>query len=238
MTFPLLTALIALLGYVAGATPFGYLTARFIAGIDIRKEGSGNIGATNIGRVLGVKWGILVLLLDALKGLLPVLITPWLFPDFAAGRQSHLQVLCGICTIVGHMFPFWLRFRGGKGVATALGVIVAISPWATLAAFAIFLSVFLLWRIMSLSSLTAAIAYLITQMLLLKPHPFAEHNWSSSLFAVLIPALIFWRHRSNIGRLMRGEESRFQFRKKPMTDDDAQSNSGVSDDVPQSGDGG
>ena len=237
MTLPLLTALIALLGYVAGATPFGYLTARFIAGIDIRKEGSGNIGATNIGRVLGAKWGLFVLLLDALKGLVPVLITPWLLPDFANDRQSHLQVVCGICTIIGHMFPFWLRFRGGKGVATALGVIVAISPWATLAAFGIFLGVFLLWRIMSLSSLTAAVAYLVTQMLLLTPHPFAENNWSSSLFALLIPSLIFWRHRSNIGRLMRGEEPRFQFGKKPKTDDEAQSPATNGNDVSQSGDG-
>lgn len=214
MTLPLLAGLIALIGYVAGATPFGYLTARFIAGIDIRAEGSGNIGATNIGRVLGAKWGILVLLLDCLKGLLPVAFTPMMLTDVAAGNELHLQVLCGVCTVVGHMFPFWLRFSGGKGVATALGVIVALSPWATLGAFVVFVLVFVVWRIMSLSSMTAAVTYAAIQMILLRPHPFAESTWSLGAFSLLIPALILWRHRANIGRLLRGKEPRFEFGKR------------------------
>lgn len=211
MSLPVLASLIAFIGYVAGATPFGYMTARFMAGIDIRKEGSGNIGATNIGRVLGAKWGALVLLLDCLKGWLPVFLTPLLLPESAEPHALHLQVLCGILTVVGHMFPFWLRFNGGKGVATALGVVVALSPWATLAAFGVFVLVVATWRIMSLGSLSAAVTYAVVQMLSLKPHPFAEGNWSLGAFSLLVPALIFVRHRSNIGRLLRGEEKRFEF---------------------------
>ena len=104
--------------YLAGSIPFGLLTARYVAGIDIRKEGSGNIGATNVGRTLGAKWGALVLVFDALKGLLPVLLLPMLFVSAEFGEARLIHVLVGICTVIGHMFPVWLGFRGGKGVAT------------------------------------------------------------------------------------------------------------------------
>jgi acyl phosphate:glycerol-3-phosphate acyltransferase len=211
MTLAAWTILIALFGYVAGATPFGYLTARFVAGIDIRRAGSGNIGATNIGRVLGAKWGVAVLALDCLKGLIPVLVAARLIPAEFAADSLHLQVLCGLCTVVGHMFPFWLRFRGGKGVATALGVVLVLGPWAVLVAFGVFLLVFLAWRMVSLSSIAAAVAYALVQMFLLKPHPFAAEAWSAGAFSLLVPALILWRHRSNMARIWRGEEERFAF---------------------------
>jgi acyl phosphate:glycerol-3-phosphate acyltransferase len=211
MSLPALIALTAAAGYLAGSLPFGYLTARFVAGIDIRKEGSGNIGATNIGRVLGVKWGILVLFLDCLKGLLPVLVTPWFLPETAKPQAAHLQVLMGMCTVLGHMFPMWLRFRGGKGVATALGVVIAIGGWSTLAAFLAFVASFALLRIVSFSSILAAATFGVAQMVLLKPHPFAEDTWSTGVFSLLVPALILWRHRANIGRLLKGEEKRFSF---------------------------
>ena len=205
MSLPVLISLVALAGYFVGSLPFGYLTARFVAGIDIRREGSGNIGATNIGRVLGAKWGILVLVLDCLKGLLPVLITPLVLPADLQPQAGHLQVLAGICTVAGHMFPVWLRFRGGKGVATALG------GWATLAAFVAFAASFALFRFVSLSSMLAAITFGAAQMALLKPHPFAENAWSIGVFSLLVPALIVWRHRANIGRLRKGDERRFSF---------------------------
>jgi acyl phosphate:glycerol-3-phosphate acyltransferase len=211
MTLPVLICLIVAAGYLAGSLPFGYLTARFVAGIDIRREGSGNIGATNIGRVLGAKWGMLVLVLDCLKGLLPVLVTPLALPVWARPYSGHLQVLAGICTVAGHMFPLWLRFRGGKGVATALGVVIAIGGWATLAAFVAFAASFALFRIVSLSSMLAAVTFGAAQMLLLKPSPFAEDTWSIGAFSLLVPALILWRHRANIGRLLKGEEKRFSF---------------------------
>jgi glycerol-3-phosphate acyltransferase PlsY len=211
MSLLVLISLIVTAGYLAGSLPFGYLTARFVAGIDIRKEGSGNIGATNIGRVLGAKWGVLVLFLDCLKGLLPVLVTPLLLPESAVPHAGHLQVLVGMCTVVGHMFPVWLRFRGGKGVATALGVVIAIGGWSTLVAFAVFALSLALFRIVSLSSIVAAVAFGAAQMILLQPHPFAEDTWSTAAFSLLVPALILWRHRANIVRLVRGEEERFSF---------------------------
>ncbi len=216
MSLPLLVALTAVAGYFAGALPFGYLTARFAAGIDIRQQGSGNIGATNIGRVLGPKWGILVLLLDCLKGLLPVLIMPSVVPEFAETSAQHLQVLCGLCTIVGHMFPVWLRFCGGKGVATALGVVLAIGGWAALAAFVVFAISFGLSRIVSLSSMCAATTFAAVQMWLL--YPFAAETWSTGVFSLLVPALIIWRHRTNFARLLRGEEQKFRFKKKSEHD--------------------
>lgn len=196
-----------LLAYLAGSIPFGLLTARLVAGVDIRTRGSGNIGATNVGRVLGTKWGLFVLALDALKGLLPV----WLLPNlFVADECPHLRVACGIATIVGHMFPCWLGFRGGKGVATSLGVVLVIAPWATAAAFAVFAVSFAAFRIVALSSILAAVSYGATQMASLWPAPFSQETWSLAAFGLAVPLLIIIRHRSNIGRLWRGEEPQFR----------------------------
>ena len=216
MTLPVIAILIAAAAYLSGSLPFGYLTARFVAGIDIRSQGSGNIGATNIGRILGARYGLLVLVLDCLKGLLPVVLTPLLVPESADESAAHLQVLSGVMTVVGHMFPVWLGFRGGKGVATALGVTLGIGTWAVLVAFAVFIVVLAIFRIMSLSSMSGAVTFAGVQMAMLKPHPFTSENWSVAVFSLMVPALIIWRHRSNIGRMMRGEEERFRFaRRKP-----------------------
>ena len=203
------------LAYVAGATPFGYLTARAVRGLDIRAHGSGNIGATNVGRVLGSKWGIFVLLLDLLKGLLPVLLlSAWLIPGDSQ-NFLHWKVAAGMTTIVGHMFPFWLKFRGGKGVATALGVALALSPWATLAAFAVFVASFAIWRYVSLSSILGVTAYPIYELFRSWPAPFAKERISLAIFSLLAPLLIILRHRANIGRLLRGEEPKYSSGKKP-----------------------
>lgn len=194
--------------YLVGAIPFGLLTGKLVKGIDLREHGSRNIGATNAGRVLGTKWGLIVLLLDALKGLLPTLLLPLLVADDSA--RPHVQVGCGIATIVGHMFPCWLGFRGGKGVATSLGVISILAPWGTVAAFGTFVLVFVLSRIVSLSSLSAAVVFAITQAVLLGRSAFTEAGWSLGLFSLAVPLLVIVRHRENIGRLLRGEESRFR----------------------------
>ena len=211
------TILMMLCGYLAGSIPFGLLIGRTVKGIDLRQHGSGNIGATNAGRILGKKWGLICLLLDALKGLIPVALLPRLF--FAADDPwiVHATVLVAVSTIVGHMFSCWLGFRGGKGVATSLGVLLILSPWGLLAAVASFFSSFFLWRYVSLSSMLAATGFGTCEMFRLKPGPFSESNWSQGLFAVTVPLLIIIQHRSNIARLLAGDEPKFT--RRPSTDE-------------------
>ena len=221
MSNSLCAILAALAAYMVGSLPFGYLIAKFRAGIDIRDHGSGNIGATNVARVLGVRWGIGVMVLDGLKGLLPTLLVPQLFFATTNPWFPHVRVLCGVATVIGHMFPVYLRFRGGKGVATSLGVITVLSPWATLVAFVSYLVAFAAFRIGSVASLSGALAFVIAHFVR-TPSPFSLSEWSLTTFAMLVPLLIFVRHRSNIGRILRGEEPRFQFGRsrseQPATD--------------------
>lgn len=207
-------ALAVLLAYLIGSLPFGFIVAWLISKEDIRTKGSGNIGATNVARVLGAKWGILVLVLDAFKGLLPVWGLPRLFYEAGDPNFLHLQVACGVATIVGHMFPCYLKFKGGKGVATSLGVILILSPWATLAAFGVFVVSILVWRIVSLSSMLAAVTFGAVSLWNLGPNPFAPNTWTLAAFSLLIPALILLRHRTNIKRLLKGEEPKFQSKRK------------------------
>lgn len=211
MLFPWQPVVLCAVAYLCGSIPFGLLVAKWFRGIDLRQHGSRNIGATNVGRVLGSKWGILVLLLDALKGLLPTLLLP---PLAAEPGRLHLQVGCGIAAILGHMFPCWLAFRGGKGVATSLGVILVLAPWGTLTALLAFALTFSLFRIVSLSSIVAALVFGATEFALLLPQPFSEALWSLALFSLGAPLLVILQHRANIRRLLRGEESRFRAAQK------------------------
>lgn len=205
--------IVAVGAYLAGSIPFGLLIGRVFRGIDIREHGSGNIGATNVSRVLGAKWGIACLVLDALKGLIPVMGLPFLFVDSNAAAFQQLRVIAGVLTIVGHMFPCWLKFKGGKGVATALGVVVVIGPWGSLASLGGFALGMLVSRIVSVSSILAALAFAVTQMIVLSPSPFEPAKVPVAAFSLAVPALIIIRHRSNIARLWRGEEPKFQFAK-------------------------
>lgn len=200
-------ALAAASSYLVGSIPFGLLTARAVTGIDIRQHGSGNIGATNVGRVVGKKWGLAVLLFDALKGFLPVLLLPRLVYD---GQCNHLNVMCGVFAILGHMFPVWLKFRGGKGVATALGVIIVLanSYWVVLAAVGVFAATLLISRIVSLSSMLAAITFAAGQFVGLGSAAFSKDTWSLATFSLAVPLLIIIRHRGNLQRLIQGTESR------------------------------
>jgi len=202
---------VAITSYLAGSIPFGLVTAKLVAGTDIRKVGSGNIGATNVARTLGAKWGIVVLFLDALKGLLPVLFIPALFVSPDSPDFDHARVLSGVATILGHMFPIWLGFRGGKGVATSLGVILVLGPWSTLAAVVAFALTFFFSRIVALSSVIAAIAFGVAQFVQLGAAAFTREKWSLTVFSIAVPLLIIVRHRSNLGRITRGEEKKFQF---------------------------
>lgn len=202
MTLPVV--LLAVASYFAGSIPFGLMIGRTIKGIDLRDHGSGNIGATNVGRVLGKKWGLICLVLDALKGLLPVA----LFPSWICGADhpglDDMAVLAGVATIVGHMFPCWLGFRGGKGVATSLGVVAMLSPWGLLVGVIAFFSSFAIFRIVSLSSMLAALCFGLFYLT-----PFSRHSTSLGLFSAAVPLLIIVQHRANLKRLLRGEESRF-----------------------------
>ncbi len=202
--------LLILAAYLVGATPFGYLAGRIVGKIDIRQHGSGNIGATNVGRVLGTRWGLVVFALDFCKGLLPVAVLPELFFGAGSPNEIHWRVAAGVATVLGHMFPCWLGFRGGKGVATALGVVAWLAPWATLAAAVIFALSFLIWRIISLASILGSLGFAVCQIALLWPALFTPQHWSLTAFSFLVPALILARHRSNIVRLMRGEENRYR----------------------------
>lgn len=195
--------------YLIGSIPFGLLIGKAVKGIDLRDHGSGNIGATNAGRILGKKWGLVCLALDAAKGLFPVAILPQLF--FAADDPwlAHARILAGISTIVGHMFSCWLGFRGGKGVATSLGVLLMLSHWGVLFAAVLFFSSLILFRYVSLSSIIAAVGYSGFELSRLAPHPFASSTWSQGLFAIMVPLLIVVQHRSNIQRLVKGEEPTF-----------------------------
>lgn len=210
-----------LLAYLLGATPFSLIIARRVGGIDLRQHGSGNVGATNVARTLGKKWGLIALLMDATKGMLAVGLLPYAIPATAVW-QTHQLVLCAVLAVIGHMFSFWLKFRGGKGVATALGAVLILSPWGTLYAFVAFLLAFLASRIVSLSSMVAAVTFAVAQLALFGATLWTPAAWSLGAFSIGIPALIIFQHRANIGRLLRGEEARFGARKTSVEPSNAE----------------
>lgn len=199
---------LSLAAYLCGSLTFGLWLAWAVGGIDIREHGSRNVGATNVGRVLGAKWGVVCLVLDALKGLLPTLLLPRL-GGFSADMAGHATVACAAATVLGHVFPVWLGFRGGKGVATAAGAAGAVSPWGLFVAVTAFGAVFGARRIVSLASLAAAVVYgAVAIAVPLGGHPLGPDRWSVTLFAAVVPTLVIARHAKNIGRLVRGEEGR------------------------------
>ncbi|NUQ21320.1 MAG: glycerol-3-phosphate 1-O-acyltransferase PlsY [Gemmatimonadaceae bacterium] len=194
-------AVAVVVGYILGSIPFAYLAGKLTRGIDLRQHGSGNLGATNVYRTLGGKIAAVVLVLDALKGAIPVL----LVRRFAVGDHLALwAVAAGIAAIAGHAKPIFLLWRGGgKGVATAAGVFLALAPVPTLVALVTWLLVVLVSGYVSLASLAAAVALPVAIAVLL--------GTGSVLFgvSVAIALFVFWTHRGNIGRLRRGEEHRF-----------------------------
>ena len=195
--------LVPLGGYFAGSIPFGYLIVKLRQGGDIRAAGSGNIGATNVTRVAGAAAGALTLLLDAGKGYLAV----WAAARFATGDITWMAVT-GLAAIVGHMFPVWIGFRGGKGVATAVGVFVPICWQAVLAALIIWVLTVAVWRYVSLGSIMAAAAMPILIYALYAPGhaPPQGVSIATSLAAVLI----ILKHRANFARLLAGTENRLK----------------------------
>jgi len=189
------------LGFLLGSLPCGYWLAR-AKGVDIRKKGSGNIGATNVGRILGKEWGYLVFALDGLKGWLSV----WLATEFLQAGDTG-SVLTGVAAVAGHVFSPWLNFKGGKGVATSAGVLLGLAPAVLMGTAAIWGISFAVKRIVSVSSLLAATAFPLLAMWL-------EPGRPALLFAAFVLAgLVWYRHRDNLQRLMQGTENGFKKKK-------------------------
>lgn len=202
---------ILLVAYLLGSTPTGYTVARLIKGIDIREHGSGSTGATNVLRTLGKGPGLLVLLIDMLKGVLAIALVYWVFAYAASHNIVPLTVnpelwlawmvaLAGLAAVLGHSKSIWLGFTGGKSVATSLGILLAMSWQVALGTMAVFGVVLALSRIVSLSSIAGAIAVSVFIVILHQPLPYL-------LFALAGGIYVIWRHRSNIQRLLAGTES-------------------------------
>ena len=193
--------------YLIGAIPFGFLIGK-MRGIDVRTVGSRNIGATNVFRTVGRKWGLLAFFCDVMKGFVPTLLASSSVP------HPSLPLCVGIATVIGHMLTPYMKFRGGKGVATAFGMLIALLPATVGIAFAIFALTFACSNYISLGSCVAA-----TSLAVMVWIPFLDHagyrDLPLSILVTLIAAFIVWKHRSNIGRLMRGEENKIYLFKKP-----------------------
>ncbi|MEW6669404.1 MAG: glycerol-3-phosphate 1-O-acyltransferase PlsY [Thermodesulfobacteriota bacterium] len=190
-----------LVAFFLGSIPFGLLISRWVARIDITTRGSGNIGATNVARELGLKWGIVTLVLDLLKGFAPTLLFDCLYPGASLGLS-----ITGLCALLGHQFTPFLGFRGGKGVATALGVYLAISPLGCLGAAVVFILTVYIWDFISLGSMLGSGSVPLFFVLLGLPlYP---------VLASLVSAgFICLKHKDNIGRLLAGNERRWRKRK-------------------------
>jgi glycerol-3-phosphate acyltransferase PlsY len=186
------------LAYLAGSIPTGVVLARS-AGVDVRAAGSGNVGATNVARTAGKRLGVLTLLGDAAKGVAPVVLARLL------GASESVVAAAAVAAIVGHVFSIFLGFRGGKGVATGLGVLLALAPAATPIPLVAFVATFALSRIVSLASIAAAMTAPAAIVWLGYPR-------ATAIAAIAISALILWKHRENFSRLAAGTESRFRAR--------------------------
>jgi len=183
--------------YLLGSVPTGLVLSRLVGGVDIRTTGSGNIGATNVSRALGWKVGVLTLVGDCLKGLIPVLLARWF------GFTEGWLALTAFAAFAGHVYTVFLRFKGGKGVATALGVFLGLAPLAVAGAVAVFALFLWKWRYVSLASIAAAASMPLLVALL-------DRRGLIFLMSTAIASLVIWRHRENIRRLRSGSESRFR----------------------------
>ena len=214
--------IVALAAYLLGSIPTGFLVAK-AKGIDIRAVGSGNIGATNAMRVLGKPAGIFVLVMDVLKGyfackIFPPLIFNWLAPHFSglfvyfqnepAELQMKFFVLAGICAVLGHNYTCWLKFKGGKGIATTAGVFLALAPWAVLVALVVFILAVVLTKYVSAGSIAAAIALPATVWIM------SPDNLELGIVSTALGVLAIYKHKSNIQRLMAGTENRLGKKKE------------------------
>jgi len=189
----------AAVGYLLGSIPFGYLLVRIFTGEDVRASGSGNIGATNVARK-SPTLGVATLVLDAAKGLAAVLVARVLF---SGPHQQLIMTTAAFFAVLGHLFPVWLKFRGGKGVATSLGAFILLTPKSILCMTVLFLIVAAAFRYVSLASIAMAAAF---PLLVWALHEYVDPR--QLIFIALVSALVIWKHRKNIGRIAAGTESK------------------------------
>jgi len=201
-----------LLGYLIGSIPFGYLVYYGVKGIDIRTVGSGNIGATNVGRNLGFRYFLLVFALDVLKGFVPTIGVPLGLKSLGAFPPYDLPVFVALASVLGHNFPVYLRFKGGKGVATSLGSLLALDPIACAAAAVGFFVVFFLTRYVSLSSIAGALAF-VAGHFAQTAQPWNQENRAMSILSITIPVLLLVRHHKNLRRILNGTEPKVSLRR-------------------------
>ncbi len=196
--------LLILLAYLIGSIPTSVWVSKQFFDIDIRDYGSGNAGATNTYRVLGPKWGTFVMVVDMVKGIIAVKLA-LLLPEYADSEVNlqNLQTGLGLAAVVGHIFPIWADFRGGKGIATLFGLVLGISPWTALSCVAIFTVVLYLTRFVSLSSILASIAFPFFILVI-----FNVENPIYRTFAIAVALMVLLTHQKNIGRLLKGNESK------------------------------
>lgn len=193
--------------YLLGSIPFGLLLSKLFGGGDVRKAGSGNVGATNVARVAGPLPGIFTLVLDGTKGAAAV----WLAARFTNESAAWMTV-AGLAALIGHCYPVWLRFRGGKGVATAAGMFLVLCPLAALGSISVFILTVVFWRYVSLGSIAAAAAMPMLIYFLWAPHHAPPLIVTFGAFAAAM--LVVYKHDANIQRLVEGREARFSFSKK------------------------
>ena len=188
--------------YLLGSIPFGVLISQKVARLDITKAGSGNIGATNVAREVGLKWGVITLLADVLKGFIPVVLARYLLGSSIEMNEA-LKGMIGLTALLGHQFPVYSHFRGGKGVATCLGVFLAISPISCLFSGVMFFILVALWRYISLGSILGALTMPIWLYL-------TGHSTFMIIPSLVMSLLITFQHRGNIQRLIQGNERRWE----------------------------
>ncbi len=206
-TFSPATICIPIAAYLLGSIPFGLLITRLCGGGDVRKSGSGNIGATNVARVVGPLPALLTLFFDTAKGALPV----WL-AGRVTGESATWMTIAGLAALLGHCFPVWLKFRGGKGVATAAGAFLVLCPPALLGSMILFLLVLFFWRYVSLASISAAAAMPLLIYMWWAPHH--APPLIVTFGALAAAGIIVYKHDANLQRLAQGEESKFALGKK------------------------
>jgi glycerol-3-phosphate acyltransferase PlsY len=197
-------SILVIIAYLIGSIPTSVWVSKYVFDIDIRNYGSGNAGATNTFRVLGAKWGSFVMLVDVSKGVLATslyILTPFYLTDELA--RTNFMIILGMASVIGHIFPIWAEFRGGKGVATILGMAIAIQPLVAVLCLVVFALTLITTRFVSLSSMLAGVAFMVLILFI-----FNERETLYRLFAIIVALMVVITHQKNISRILKGTESK------------------------------